>query len=1484
MRTSVWLRRSAAAVVSLVLVSAMTYGGAASAADVGFSVDDFAGNSMGTRTVVPGNNTCTPSGNNSVTMGTGTMRVDLNVPDSIGCNYANGKIAWTAPTSVDIEQNGADRIILKYRDVVPNQPSAVTFGLELVDVNGRTASVGGLTRNGGPAGDFLTIRYTPAYVGDVAVLSFQSGFDRAHVKSVTLLVAATTSYQNVSVTFDGIGTNVGEPSYELPIFGNAAAYEFAPNTSTTHTFTVTGNPAPDVSWTGKPSWMSISTSGTAGGTLVTMSGNPGTAYADSSIAFHADVANSLTADANVRVVVPSPVALTYTTTNKLVNNATPLTLGTVSSTPGSAVLGSPTGLPAGTTFAVSGGNVILSGTPTATGTYTVSATIGNEFRSAAFTRQVVIGQTPGFVGPVTKNFVRGTPITPFTLPITGYPAPTVTFDNLPAGLTAVGGVISGTPTTTSSNSVGITAYNDFAFMVSGFTINVGDAPTVVSPSGFSVLADSPVSTPVAVTGAPTSFTATGLPAGLSTSFVGGVARIVGTPSVPTSAATASGTAQLTVTNAFGSDTETMDWTVDAVPTVSGPTEATVALGDPFSPVVIDFAGYPAPTATAEDIDGDGRLLPAGLTIDDGTAGRIRIIGTPTGVDTQIVRINVSNGVGNTVYHDVTISIVESPVFADDAPVLTLRQGTLRTLDISPSGYPKPTLTLLSSLPAWLSFNAATGVFTADPSAPVEGAFGPFEVRATNTGGTATAQVLVHVTAAPTLPDVVARSAERDVAVRIDLGSVTGYPVPTVTASGLPAGLSLEQNGASLEVVGTATADGGDYAVTLTADNGISAPVARGFTLQLLERGTVSVPAGVTFQLGEPALLEPTVVGFPRPQVIVAGLPDGLTSDPATGAISGVPTATGTYVVDVMLFGGYLSQMTPVSLTITVASDPAFSPAPTAATVRLGAAVDLVAFGVSGYPTPTATAAGLPSGLSLAQSGTGVQLVGTPTESGVFVVDVTLESIGGTLEDSWTITVEDPAQVDAPASAVVNLGQAITPIPLTTSGYPAPTVTASGLPAGLEVVSDEGGTRIEGTPTEDGSYTVGLVASNGVGVEGSDSITIDVQSAPSLGDDIVLELLPGEMSHLTLPVTGFPAPTLDLGASTGAAFAVLSPGTGEVWVQAGDLTPGATGSITVTATSAAGSDSVTIRVTTLGAPAVAASGGTTTVSAGDAVNATLTTVTGYPEPSVTAVGLPTGLSVAVVGGEIALTGTTAAAGSHAVTLTLDNGVGADLVVPWTVVVEAPAAVTPLPDAMVTLGDDVTIPVGVAGYPAPTVTVGGLPDGLAWVPGPGGGSIVGTPAATGTSVVTIEADNGIGGVAVETLTLTVDLPVIDLSLSAGSVKAGEFIAIDATGFLPNEEVTVTLHSTPVLLATLHADASGVLSAQVRIPADTEAGSHTIIVEGANGATASAGLTVTAADDELSGTGADSAGIAGIALLLLVAGAGAVVIARRGGALRV
>jgi hypothetical protein len=79
---------------------------------------------------------------------------------------------------------------------------------------------------------------------------------------------------------------------------------------------------------------------------------------------------------------------------------------------------------------------------------------------------------------------------------------------------------------------------------------------------------------------------------------------------------------------------------------------------------------------------------------------------------------------------------------------------------------------------------------------------------------------------------------------------------------------------------------------------------------------------------------------------------------------------------------------------------------------------------------------------------------------------------------------------------------------------------------------------------------------------------------------------------------------------------------------------------------------------------------------------------------------------------------------------------------------------------------------------------------------------------------------------------------------------------TGFSPNENVTITAHSTPIVLGTFQADANGVIDATVTLPSGLELGSHQLIVAGvSSGHTVTLPMTLTSGTaSTLASTGTD------------------------------
>ncbi|WP_394940639.1 NPCBM/NEW2 domain-containing protein [Psychromicrobium sp. YIM B11713] len=82
------------------------------------------------------------------------------------------------------------------------------------------------------------------------------------------------------------------------------------------------------------------------------------------------------------------------------------------------------------------------------------------------------------------------------------------------------------------------------------------------------------------------------------------------------------------------------------------------------------------------------------------------------------------------------------------------------------------------------------------------------------------------------------------------------------------------------------------------------------------------------------------------------------------------------------------------------------------------------------------------------------------------------------------------------------------------------------------------------------------------------------------------------------------------------------------------------------------------------------------------------------------------------------------------------------------------------------------------------------------------------------------------------------------AASSAQAGRPLAVRLAGFSAGARIELWLHSTPVLLGTVTADASGSAQASLPVPGRTPAGVHTLIASVAGKSVASRVLSVTAA----------------------------------------
>ena len=263
------------------------------------------------------------------------------------------------------------------------------------------------------------------------------------------------------------------------------------------------------------------------------------------------------------------------------------------------------------------------------------------------------------------------------------------------------------------------------------------------------------------------------------------------------------TVTVTATNIVGSADTTFEIEVSAG---SVPVWATVPM-QTFAyntAVNFDLSSY---VISTNPITASG--LPSGLSISSD-----RIIGSSTATGTYTITLTATNiyGTAQTTFVIEIGANITVPVWSSIS-TLTFRtdQANSSNLNNFVSGIPTPTISVQSgTLQSGISL--VNGVLSGTPTDIVNRSI---TFRATNVGGTDDEQVNINVLQPPSWSTIPDQTFTVGVAVNEALsGHASGFPAPTFTATGLPAGLSINSAG---NLTGTPTAVGTET-VTITATN------------------------------------------------------------------------------------------------------------------------------------------------------------------------------------------------------------------------------------------------------------------------------------------------------------------------------------------------------------------------------------------------------------------------------------------------------------------------------------------------------------------------------------------------------------------------------------------------------------------------------------------------------------------------------------------
>jgi outer membrane autotransporter protein len=1155
----------------------------------------------------------------------------------------------------------------------------------------------------------------------------------------------------------------------------------------------------------------------------------------------------------LQVVDVVPVANPVSATVAFNAAATPIALNITGGTPTSVAVAS---APAHGTAIASGTTITYQPTAGYAGpdsfTYTATNSAGT---SAPATVTITVGNPTitvtasdplsGQIGtPYTQTFTWNGGTSPYSgFAVTGLPAGVAI-----TGTTADSVTVSGTPTAAGSFVLNASATDSSSgagpfTTAQAFTLTIASPTLSVSPAAGTLALTYGQAFALDVVGsggtAPYTYsiTAGALPVGVSFNSAG---HFSGTPTVP-------GSYPVTVRITDSSTGSGAPFTLD-VNYVLQVTAPTITIDPPTLPDGAVGVAYNA-ALTAQGGVGPytysllAGALPVGMSFN--SAGQFSGIPRSDGNFSLTVRATDANGqTGQTVY---TFAIAAPTIVISPATLPAGTAGIAYSQSLSSSGGIAPyTYAIVSgSLPAGMAFNSA-GVFSGTPT--VAGSYA-LTVRSTDDAGYNATNSYTIVIAAPTititpstLPDGVVGTAY---SASLTAGGGTAPYTFSVTSGALPVGLSFSSAGV---LSGTPTVTG-TYTFTVRATDDLGFSVDQPYTVTMASPNIVLTPATLPDPVVATAYAQTVTASggtAPYAYAISAGaLPAGLTLNAATGAISGTPTASGTFSFTVTATDAN-AQPGVQAYTVTVAV-PTLTIAPAtlpAGDIGVAYSQTLTTTGGTAPYTYALDSGALPAGVAL--SGAGV-LSGTPTAAGTFNFVVrSTDSTGGTAATTtinYALTIASATITIAPVTlpnTVVGAAYAQT---LTASGGTAPyafAVTAGALPAGLALNAATG--AISGTPTASGTFAFTVTATDANAQTGAQAYSLTVASATiAIAPATLPNPVVGAAYAQTLTVSGGTAPyTFAVTTGTLPTGLALNAATGAI---SGTPTASGTFAFTVTATDANAQTgtqaySLTIAVPTLTiAPATLPAG-----DIGTAYSQTLTT-TGGTAPYTYALdsgALPAGLTLSNAG---VLSGTPTAAGTFNFVVRSTDSTGGTaatatrsyaLTIAAATITIAPAT---LPGAVVgsAYAQTLTASGGTAPY-AFSVSAGALPTGLALS---SGGVLSGTPTAAGSYAFTIAATDSFGSSGSQAYTIVVaEAPPVAVD-DAATTPSQQPVTIAVTA---NDTGTIT--SIAIVTAPAHGTAVVSGTSVVYTPANGYAGTDTLryTATGPGGTSAPATVTIT------------------------------------------
>ena len=1094
---------------------------------------------------------------------------------------------------------------------------------------------------------------------------------------------------------------------------------------------------------------------------------------------------------------------------------------------------SATGLPANLTINASTGQI--SGTPAAAGTSNVTLSVtdsGTPVQTVTKTLPLTI--TAAALTITTASLTNGQAGTAYTMPmaVAGGTAPLHwSATGLPANLTmdASTGQISGMPAAAGTSSVAVTVTD------SGSPVQTANKTLslTIAPAGLAIttasLANGQAGTAYNVTLAASGGTgalhwsATGLPASLTINASTG--QITGTPG-------AAGTSSVAVTvTDSGSPVQTANKTfsLTIAPATLTITTASLAggqVGTAYSATLAASGGTGAMHWSATG-------LPANLAINASTG---QITGTPGAAGTSSVGITVTDSGSpvQTATKTLSLTIAPATLTITTASLLDGQVGANYSGAMSVSGGTGAMHWSATGLPASLTINASTGQIAGMPAAT-----GTSSVNFTVTDSgspvqTATKTLSLVITPARlAITTSALTNGQAGVGYSLTMSASGGTGTLHWAATGLPANLTISAAG----VISGTPASAGTSSVGFTVTDSANPVQSATRTLSL----TIT-PATLTITTGSLANGQAGVAytaamaasgGTGAMHWSATGLPANLAINASTGQITGTPSAAGTSNVAFTLTdSGTPVQTATKTLSLTIA--PATLTITTASLTngQAGTAYSATMAASGGTGAMHWSATGLPANLAINAS-TG-QITGTPSAAGTSSVAFTLTDSGSpvqTATKTLSLTIA-PATLTITTASLANgqAGTSYTAAMAASGGTGAMHWSATGLPANLTINASTG--QITGTPSAAGTSSVAFTVTDSGSPVQTATKTLSLTIAPATLTISTASLANGQASiayTAAMAATGGTAP-LHWSATGLPANLTINTSTGQI-----TGTPSAAGTSSVAFTVTDSGNPVQTGTKTLSLVIAPPPPTITTASlpngqAGTAYNLTVTASGGTLPLHWSATGLPANLTINATTGQI--TGTPAAAGTSSVTLTVTDSASPVQTGTKTlslVIVPPPPTITTaaLPNGQAGTAYNLTVTASGGTVPLHWSATG-LPANLAIDANTG--QITGTPAAAGTSSVTLTVTDSASPVRSANATLSLVIAPAPLTITTTSLPNAQ------AGTSYSATVTATGGTAP-----LHWSATG-------LPANFSINPNTGQITGNPTAGGTASVTVTVSDTGL------------------------------------